>query len=72
MPIPIRPNHPEYVARRRREITHVTINGDGSAIREFTHVLDAAAAVRLALEFIEVGEHRTFNVGTGRGVSVAT
>lgn len=49
----------------------VTINGDGSAVREFVHVADAAAAYRLALEAARPGEYRVFNVGSGRGVTVA-
>jgi UDP-glucose 4-epimerase len=52
------------------EIPHVTVNGDGSAVREFTHVLDVAQAVRLALDTTVPGQARTFNVGTGDGVSM--
>jgi len=53
------------------EIEYVTVNGDGSAMREFTHVADVAEAIRLALASTSVGEARTFNVGTGVGVSMA-
>lgn len=53
------------------EIPHVTINGDGSARREFTHVADVAEAFRLAVESTKVGGARTFNIGTGVGVSMA-
>lgn len=42
----------------------VFLNGDGSAVREFTHVTDVARAFRLALEAFKSG---TFNVGTGHG-----
>jgi len=49
------------------EIPHVTVNGDGSATREFTHVLDVAEAFRLALDATTPGAHRVFNVGTGEG-----
>jgi UDP-glucose 4-epimerase len=52
-------------------IPHVGLNGDGSAVREFVHVLDAAEAVRLAVEGAEVGRFEVFNVGTGVGVSMA-
>lgn len=48
----------------------VTINGDGSAVREFTHVLDVAHAYRLALDSTEPGTCRLFNVGAGNGLSV--
>jgi UDP-glucose 4-epimerase len=50
---------------------HVSINGDGTAVREFVHVLDVAAAYRLALEAAEPGKHRLWNVGSGNGVTVA-
>jgi UDP-glucose 4-epimerase len=53
------------------EIPHVSINGDGSTRREFTHVGDVAEAFRLAVESTTIGEARTFNVGTGVGVSMA-
>jgi UDP-glucose 4-epimerase len=52
---------------------HVRINGDGSAVREFTHVRDVADAFRLALTGAAAipGTHQVLNVGTGRGVSMA-
>lgn len=46
------------------------LNGDGSAVREFTHVEDVADACLLALEAAEPGRHRVFNVGSGRGVPI--
>jgi UDP-glucose 4-epimerase len=52
------------------EIPHVSVNGDGSARREFTHVADVAEAFRLAVETTQIGDSRTFNVGTGVGVSM--
>jgi UDP-glucose 4-epimerase len=48
----------------------VNVNGDGSAIREYTHVADLAHAYAAALEAAEPGEHRIYNVGSGVGVSV--
>lgn len=48
----------------------VRINGDGSAVREFTHVLDVADACRLALDAIRLGEHRLYNVGSDLAVSM--
>lgn len=48
----------------------VTVNGDGSAVREFTHVLDVAEAFRLALVSTTVGNYRMFNVGSGEAISV--
>jgi UDP-glucose 4-epimerase len=49
---------------------HVRINGDGSAVREFTHVLDVAAAVSLALTNTRLGTHQILNVGTGLGFTM--
>jgi UDP-glucose 4-epimerase len=49
----------------------VQVNGDGSALREYTHVLDVADAFRLALDHPpDEGGHRVYNVGTGQGISV--
>jgi UDP-glucose 4-epimerase len=50
---------------------HVTINGDGSAVREFTHVIDVAEAYRLALEATKPGESRLYNVGSGTAITMA-
>jgi UDP-glucose 4-epimerase len=52
------------------QIPRVSVNGDGSAVREFTHVLDVAEAVGLATENIRVGEHQVLNVGTGNGITM--
>jgi UDP-glucose 4-epimerase len=43
---------------------------DGTAIRDYIHVEDLAAAHALALEGGEPGQHRIFNLGTGDGYSV--
>jgi UDP-glucose 4-epimerase len=47
------------------------INGDGSAVREYTHVTDVAAAFALALAAAEPGEAPVYNVGSGRPVTLA-
>jgi UDP-glucose 4-epimerase len=49
---------------------YVEINGDGSAVREFTHVADIANAYLLALTAARPGGHQIYNVGTGEGVTV--
>jgi UDP-glucose 4-epimerase len=49
----------------------ITLNGDGSAVRDFVHVLDVVHAVQLALAACAVGEHHVYNVGSGVGVSMA-
>lgn len=48
----------------------VTINGDGSAVREFTHVVDIAEAYHVALTNTQSGTYQLFNVGSGIGTSV--
>lgn len=45
----------------------VTIYGDGKQLRDYVYVEDVAKANLLALD---KGEGKTFNVGTGKGVSV--
>lgn len=52
-------------------LPHVTVNGDGSAVREFTHVTDVATAILLAIQTAETGQAETMNIGTGQGVSMA-
>lgn len=43
---------------------------DGTAIRDYIHVEDLAAAHLKALEYLEENESNTFNVGYGHGFSV--
>ncbi|MCG3137394.1 MAG: UDP-glucose 4-epimerase [Phycisphaerae bacterium] len=43
---------------------------DGTAVRDYVHVEDLAQAHLRALEQLNVGEFRAYNVGTGRGFSV--
>ncbi|MFC6885160.1 MULTISPECIES: NAD-dependent epimerase/dehydratase family protein [Actinomadura] len=50
--------------------SHLEINGPGTAVREYLHVDDLAAAFVLALP-AEPGADRVYNVGSGRGASVA-
>jgi UDP-glucose 4-epimerase len=49
----------------------IGVNGDGTAARDFVHVKDVALAVRLALESVNAGGHRTLNVASGVGTSIA-
>ena len=44
---------------------------DGTAIRDYVHVLDLAEAHILALEAVQEGEGRTYNLGNGQGYTVA-
>ncbi|ALC06109.1 UDP-glucose 4-epimerase [Corynebacterium deserti GIMN1.010] len=43
---------------------------DGTAVRDYIHILDLAQAHVLALESNTPGEHRIFNLGSGDGYSV--
>jgi UDP-glucose 4-epimerase len=43
---------------------------DGTAVRDYIHIEDLAAAHLLALEGARPGEHRIFNLGNGNGFSV--
>ncbi len=43
---------------------------DGTAVRDYIHVADLAAAHRLALDGARASEHRVFNLGNGNGFSV--
>ncbi len=43
---------------------------DGTAIRDYIHIDDLAAAHLLALDATRPGEHRIFNLGNGSGFSV--
>jgi UDP-glucose 4-epimerase len=46
----------------------VEIWGDGSVVRDYVHVADAARAFVLALEY--GGRERIFNIGSGQGHSL--
>jgi UDP-glucose 4-epimerase len=61
---------PAVLAVAAGERPTFAVNGDGGAVREYTHVRDAAAAVVVALAGGETSDTRCYNVGTGRGVTV--
>jgi UDP-glucose 4-epimerase len=62
---------PKTLAVAAGQADQLEINGDGSAVREYTHVLDVADAVVLALNAAVNRTHRIYNVGSGHGVSLA-
>lgn len=43
---------------------------DGTCIRDYIHVMDLATAHILALEALETGDSRKYNLGNGRGYSI--
>jgi len=55
---------------------HISVFGtdyptrDGTAVRDYIHIEDLGEAHLLALERLERGRHRVFNLGTGDGYSV--
>lgn len=53
------------------ELPHVTLNGDGSAMRDFVHVADAAHAVVNAIGRARPGHSQTYNIASGTGTSMA-
>ncbi|MET8053918.1 NAD-dependent epimerase/dehydratase family protein [Streptosporangium sp. NPDC005286] len=53
------------------ELPYITLNGDGSAVRDFVHILDVATAMRLSLAAVKVGKHRVYNIGSGTASSMA-
>jgi len=52
------------------ELLHVTLNGDGSIVRDFVHVGDVAAAVGSALLRTKAGACQVYNLGSGVGTQM--
>jgi UDP-glucose 4-epimerase len=55
--------------RQRREGRPLTVHGDGTQSRDFTHVRDVVRANLLALD-CEVADGRALNIGRGSRVTV--
>lgn len=55
---------------QRLEDKSMTIWGDGTHTRDYTHVSDAVNANLLAMESDKVGTGEVINIGTGRSISV--
>lgn len=74
--VPCRPDRdetrliPRALAAQLGTAPELVINGDGSAVRDFVHVSDMAAAFALALQACEPGTSRSYNIGSGRATSV--
>ncbi|MEZ4630664.1 MAG: UDP-glucose 4-epimerase GalE [Deinococcales bacterium] len=62
------------VAQGKRERIHIYGDNydtpDGSCIRDYIHVQDLASAHILAIEALQPGEKRYYNLGNGQGFSV--
>jgi len=54
---------PKALAVAAGDAPALQVNGDGSAVRDFVHVLDAARAIAAALQAGDPGAVRTYNVG---------
>lgn len=62
---------PKSLAVAAGQAPCLQMNGDGSALREFSHVADVARALVIALGATKLGEFRLYNVGSGIECSMA-
>jgi UDP-glucose 4-epimerase len=56
--------------KQKKESKPLTITGDGTQTRDFTHVSDVVRANILAMESKKVGKGEVINIGAGRNVSI--
>lgn len=56
--------------KQRKEGVPMTITGDGSQSRDFTHVRDVVSANLLAARSEKVGKGEVINIGAGRNISI--
>jgi UDP-glucose 4-epimerase len=62
---------PRVLAVAAGRTEQLEVNGDGSAVRDYLHVADAADAFVAAVErSAELGSSRRYNIGSGIGTSV--
>lgn len=54
----------------KKEGRPMTIYGDGTVTRDYTHVRDVVRANLLAAESNKVGKGEVFNIGTGRNITI--
>jgi UDP-glucose 4-epimerase len=62
---------PKIVAVAQGRAPELVVNGDGSVIRDFLHVADMADAFLHALVACRPGHFTAYNVGAGRGSTIA-
>ncbi len=60
-----------FITARKNNVP-ITIYGDGTVTRDFTHVSDAVSANMLAAKSDKVGKGDVINIGAGRNVSIQT
>lgn len=56
--------------KQRKEDTPITITGDGTQTRDFTHVRDVVRANILAAESPQVGKGEVINIGAGKNHTI--
>ena len=61
---------PQLLAVQQGRAPELVVNGEGSAVRDFVHVIDMATAFVFALHACEPGRWRVYNVGSGRPSTV--
>ncbi len=61
---------PQLLAVQQGRAPELVINGDGTAVRDFVHVVDMATAFVLALHACQPGNWRAYNVGSGHPSTV--
>jgi UDP-glucose 4-epimerase len=62
---------PKLVAVAHGRAPELAVNGDGSAVRDYVHVADMADAFVRALDACRPGRWTAYNVGAGRGSTIA-
>ncbi|MCE0763361.1 NAD-dependent epimerase/dehydratase family protein [Pseudonocardia kujensis] len=62
---------PKIIAVARGEAPELTVNGDGSAVRDYLHVADMVDAFVRALDACEPGTWKAYNVGSGNRSTIA-
>ena len=62
---------PKLVAVAHGRAAELAVNGDGSAVRDYVHVADMADAFVRALDTCRPGRWTAYNVGAGRGSTIA-
>lgn len=62
---------PRALAVARGDTPRLSVNGDGTVVRDYLHIEDAARAFTAAVTRIpEPGGHRRYNIGSGTGTSI--